>query len=161
MVQRRKRKKNIKMRASRTHGYGSHKKHRGAGSRGGRGMAGSKKHKKTWIMKYKPGHLGKQGFKSLQQRKLVSGKKAINVRDLAKLSAGKKELDVTQLGYDKVLGGGSISVALTVKATYFTESARIKIEQAKGKVIVISVESADVAKVVETADSAEKAKETK
>ena len=36
-------KKVRKFRGSHTHGYGSKKKHRGAGSRGGRGMAGSGK----------------------------------------------------------------------------------------------------------------------
>ena len=38
-----KRKKNTRMRAKTTHGYGSMKKNRGAGNRGGRGMAGSGK----------------------------------------------------------------------------------------------------------------------
>ena len=38
-----KRKKHTKMRAKTTHGYGSMKKNRGAGNRGGRGMAGSGK----------------------------------------------------------------------------------------------------------------------
>ena len=37
------RKKVVKQRGSHTHGWGSKKKHRGAGNRGGRGMAGSGK----------------------------------------------------------------------------------------------------------------------
>ena len=57
------------------------------------------------------------------------------------LAEGKNELNLTKLGYDKVLGGGSISVALNVKAGYFTESAKQKIEAAKGKAVMDSVES--------------------
>ena len=136
-----KKRKNVGMRGSRTHGYGSHKKHRGAGSRGGRGMAGAKRHMKTWFIKNNPGHLGKRGFKSLEQRKMKRGVKAINVRDLESLAAGKKELDMGKLGYDKVIGGGTIKVALSVKAGYFTPKAREKIEQAKGKAIGGSAET--------------------
>jgi len=138
MTQKRKRGKSIKMRGSRTYGYGSHKKHRGAGSRGGRGMAGVKRQKKTWILKHIPSHLGKRGFKSLKQRKLKKAAKAVNVRDLPKLAAEKKELDLSTLGYSKVTGKGSIDVALTVKADYFTESAKQKIEKSGGRVIIAS-----------------------
>jgi large subunit ribosomal protein L15 len=141
MFTKRKSKKTAKLRGSRTHGWGSSKKHRGAGSRGGKGMAGVKRQKKTWLIKNKPGHLGKHGFKSLRQRKLRPAIKSVNVRELAKLAAGNKELDLKKLGYSKVLGGGSINVALTVKADYFTESAREKIEQAKGKAVIATAES--------------------
>ena len=56
MVQKRQGKKTAKLRGSRTHGYGSSKKHRGGGSRGGRGMAGTKRQKKTWMLKHCPDH---------------------------------------------------------------------------------------------------------
>ena len=49
-----KRKKNTRMRAHTTHGWGSMKKRRGAGNRGGRGMAGTGKRaaqKKQTILK--------------------------------------------------------------------------------------------------------------
>ncbi|RLI98571.1 MAG: 50S ribosomal protein L15 [Candidatus Aenigmatarchaeota archaeon] len=132
----RKRKKSIKMRGSRTFGYGSHKKHRGAGSRGGRGNAGTKKHKKTLVMTTRPEHLGKRGFHSLTQRKIRKGKRSINVCDIERMAEGKKEIDLSKAGYDKVLGKGTINSAITVKAAYFTESARQKIEGANGKVVV-------------------------
>jgi large subunit ribosomal protein L15 len=154
MAQKRQGKKTAKLRGSRTHGYGSHKKHRGGGSRGGRGMAGVKRQKKTWLLKHKPGHLGKSGFKSLKQRKLQPSDRVINVRDLAKLAAGNKEVDLAKLGYDKVLGGGSISVALTVKAGYFTESAKQKIEKANGKAVPASGGSEAGAKVPKEAGEA-------
>ena len=138
MVQKRKRKRNVKMMGKRTFGYGSHKKHRGGGSRGGRGVAGMKKHRKTWMIKNEPDHLGKRGFRSLEQRNFRPSKKAVNVGDLVKLAAGKKDIDLSALGYAKVLGGGSIGVPLAVKAGYFTKKAREKIEGAKGKAVSLA-----------------------
>jgi large subunit ribosomal protein L15 len=131
----RKRKKSVKMRARTTHGYGLRKKHRGAGSRGGRGMAGSKKHKKVWVIKNMPGHLGKSGFKSLSQRGISPGVKAINIRDMLRLAGKEKTIDLDKMGYDKLLGTGDIKHAITVKATAFTKLAAEKIEKAGGKII--------------------------
>ncbi len=138
MVQKRARKKSVGMRGSRTSGYGSHKKHRGGGSRGGRGMAGMKKHKKTWMAKNAPNSLGKRGFKSLRQRKLRKEQRTLNVSQIEMLANGSKEIDVSKLGYSRVLGGGEISSPVHVKAGYFTEKARQKIEAAKGKAIPLS-----------------------
>jgi len=136
-----KRKKVIKQRGSKTHGYGSKKKHRGAGSRGGRGMAGVIKHKKFWVMKNKPGHIGKRGFKTLQQRKVAAPRAmAINLRDIEKLAKDKKELDLSKIGYDKVLSTGNLSKPLTIKAYAFSEAAKQKIEKAGGKAIMLREE---------------------
>ena len=61
-----KRKKVVKYRGSHTHGGGAKKKRRGAGHRGGRGMAGSGKRadqKKPTILKlYGNSYFGKKGF---------------------------------------------------------------------------------------------------
>jgi len=137
-----KRKKVIKQKGSKTHGYGSKKKHRGAGSRGGRGMAGVTKHRKFWIMKNRPGHLGKRGFKTLTQRKITPAKpKTINLRDIERLVKTKgsdsKEIDITKLGYEKVLSTGTLNKKLTIKAHSFSEVAKQKIEKAGGKTLVI------------------------
>ena len=66
---------------------------------------------------------------------------AINVSDLEKL--GAKEVDLEYLVKNnlvdrnasvlRILGNGEIKKAITVKATYFTESAKAKIEAAGGK----------------------------
>jgi len=51
-----KRKKNSRLKGSHTYGWGSKKKHRKAGNRGGHGMSGTGKrsdHKKTMILKTK------------------------------------------------------------------------------------------------------------
>lgn len=134
----RKRKRTARMRGSRTHGCGSKKKQRGSGSRGGKGFSGTKKQKKTWVLRYEPDHIGKFGFRSLEQRGIKKSLMAVNVGELERLAGGKKELDLSKHGYGKVLGGGRISSALTVKAYIFTEKAKAKIENAKGKAVQLA-----------------------
>lgn len=138
----RKKSKRSKFRGSRTCGWGKHSKHRGHGSQGGAGMAGGKKHKKTWVAKYAPGRIGKHGFHSLQQRGIRKRDAAINVSDIEKIADGKKELDLSALGIGKVLGGGAIRSAITVKASRFTAQAKAKIEKAGGKIISEGTEEA-------------------
>ena len=130
-----KKKKVVKLRGSKTHGWGSKKKHRGAGSRGGRGFAGSKKQKKTWIMKYERNHLGKRGFKSLQQREIKPSIKAINIRDIPENLLKGTEIDLSKLGYDKLLGSGKLSKPIVFKAKAFSETSKEKITKAGGKAI--------------------------
>ncbi len=134
-----KRKKLVKQRGHRTHGWGSPKKHRGAGSRGGRGHAGSKKHKRVWVAKNEPDRLGKRGFHSLRDKRVKARVRAINLRDLERiaLKKGIKEINLKELGYDKLLGAGEISRKLIVKADMFSASAKEKIEKAGGKLIKI------------------------
>lgn len=128
----RKRKKITKQRGKKWHGYGSKKKHRGAGSRGGRGKAGMFKHKK--ILAIKTGHqFGKRGFKIPEKKRI----KVINLRDLDKLTGklGKTEIDLKQLGYQKVVSHGKLTKPITVKVEKITERAKNKIEEVGGKVI--------------------------
>jgi large subunit ribosomal protein L15 len=130
----RKRRKMRKFRGKRSYGYGSHKKHRGGGSRGGRGNAGMHKHKWSYTVKYEPNHFGKRGFK----RPIAAAKKvkAINLRHLGALAAGKKKIDLTKLGYNKVLGAGRIQTAMEVVAEAFSKKAIEKIEAAGGKAVI-------------------------
>jgi len=124
-----------KKRGSRTCGYGITKKHRGAGSRGGRGNAGMLKHKKTWMLKYDPDHFGRKGFKvPVKAQNIVN---AITLRDLDILARklNKTEIDVSEFGYDKVLSKGVLTQPLTVKAKKFVERAKKKIENSGGKVV--------------------------
>jgi len=131
-----KRKKKVrKLRGSHTHGYGSKKKHRGAGSRGGRGKAGMMKHKKSYMIKYKPDHFGRKGFKvPVHAKKQI---KAINLKDIDMLAKklNKKEIDLNKLGYQKVLSKGKLTQPLTIKANKFTEKAKEKIKEARGEAI--------------------------
>src|SRR3990172_6496941 len=97
-------KKNRKQRGSKSHGWGSKKKHRGGGSQGGKGQSGMMKHKKSWRIKYDPEHFGKVGFNIPYSRKI----KAISLKeiDIFAKRHNKREINVSELGYDKVLGSG-------------------------------------------------------
>ena len=139
------RKKIVKQRGHRTHGWGSPKKHRGKGSHGGKGFAGSKKHKKTYMLKYARDHIGKHGFTSKSGKRL----KTINLRDAVKLAGNGRKLDLTALGYDKLLGTGEIKAALEIKVDYFSAGAREKVEAAKGKIISDAAAAQAVEEVVE------------
>jgi large subunit ribosomal protein L15 len=143
----RKSRKINKMRGSRTVGGGCSKKRRGAGHRGGRGQAGLHKHKWSWTVKYDPHHFGKYGFK--RPRKTVFKFKPVNLSYLdekaqemvekgqANEEDGKIVIDVTEMGYNKVLGSGRVTKALLVKSPLFSESATQKIEEAGGEAVNI------------------------
>ncbi|ASJ09924.1 50S ribosomal protein L15 [Thermococcus sp. P6] len=145
----RRKRKVRKLRGSHTHGWGCKKKHRGGGSKGGRGMAGTGKRKNTkwtWVIKYAPDHLGKRGFhrpKAVQYTPSV-----INLSDIdenlqlfldmgiAVEEGGKVIVDVTGLGVDKVLGTGKLTRPIVIKARYVTPKAEEKIRAAGGEVIL-------------------------
>lgn len=86
-------------------------------------------------MKYEPNHFGKRGFTPIKRRKI----NCISLRELDDIAREKNlnEIDVTQLGYEKVLGTGKISSPLTIKAKFFSENAIRKIEEAKGKAVKV------------------------
>ena len=137
------------MRGQRGHGWGAKKKHRGAGNRGGRGMAGSGKRadqKKPTILKlYGNEYFGKHGFNRPQ--KVIEKIKAINLDKLQnkldyyvenKLITKDKEfyvIDLEKLGYQKLLGGGNLKVKLKISAPYFSENAITKIEKSGGVIV--------------------------
>jgi large subunit ribosomal protein L15 len=127
-----------KMRGSKTHGWGAKKKHRGGGSRGGRGASGYKKHKKSLMIKLYPGgYFGKTGFKIPQKVIRLTATKAINLKDLDIIArkTGKKEINVAELGYDKVLSTGKLTQALTIEAPSFAAKAKEKITSSGGKFV--------------------------
>jgi large subunit ribosomal protein L15 len=134
-----KRKKSSRHRGSFTHSWGHKKKHRGAGSRGGVGKAGTKLHNKFKFWKAGD-RLGKIGFKSLAQRNIKPNIVTINIRDINRMEG--KEIDLTKMGYDKVLGTGELKRAVTVKANYFSAVAEEKIKKAGGKTIALMAEEA-------------------
>lgn len=143
----RKKKKIRKFRGQRTYGYGSHKKHRGKGSRGGRGLAGMHKHKWSYTVKYAPEHFGKRGFKRPQE--IVRRQESINLKELdqiaerlleqklAEKEGDKIKINVSKLGYEKVLGSGKLTKPLIVEAKYFSKSATKKLEKARGEAVKI------------------------
>ncbi len=119
-------KKNVKFRGSKTHGYGSKKKHRGAGSKGGRGYAGSKKHKWIWIIKNEPDHFSKKVLKPKNKKKII------NIRDIENIDS--ETIDLKKLGYNKLLGTGKIGRKnIIIDST--SKIAKQKIEKNNGKII--------------------------
>ena len=144
----RKRKKSRKLRGrTRTMGWGRIGQHRKSGSRGGFGAAGMHKHKWTWVVKYAPNWFGKHGF--TQPPRIQYGVYAINVGELDELARkllieGKavKENDkivinTVELGYNKVLGRGKVTLPLKIITLEVSEKAREKIEAAGGEVVLI------------------------
>lgn len=127
--------KTKKFRGSMTHGRGK-KAGRGAGLRGGRGMAGINKHRviqKIFIERAtnKP-YWGRVGFKRPQH--LAKANEVTNVGRLDGEYPGQDTIDLTAAGIDKLLGAGSIDRAVTVKVAEASASAVEKIEAAGGKV---------------------------
>ena len=144
-----KRKKVGKYRGGSTHGGGARKKRRGAGSRGGRGRAGSGKRAGHMITRYaKEGTtIGKHGFIS----KSRSSVKAVNVSyftsdrvaKLVKEGKAHKEgnaysVDLAALGYNKLLGTGTTPVKLKLTVATCSASAAEKVEAAGGEVVTTS-----------------------
>lgn len=136
MVVRRRKKKN-RLRGQRTHGKGNTKNKRGAGCRGGRGRAGSHKHK---FSKYY------MTFGVKRKLKAKEKPKAINLDELserlAKLGREKKVekegdyivINGNTLPVSKILSTGLISEKILVKNLAVSKKAKEKIEKAGGKV---------------------------
>ncbi|MBT6995301.1 50S ribosomal protein L15 [Candidatus Woesearchaeota archaeon] len=130
-----KRKKNTRMKAKTTHGYGSMKKNRGAGNRGGRGMAGTGKRadqKKPSIIKHEgKRYFGSFGFNRPQSK--VKTPKIINLSEINEiiLKTEAKEFDACK--YDKVLGKGNLTQKIKVKAKSYSKLAKEKIEKVGGE----------------------------
>ncbi|MFH1072961.1 MAG: uL15m family ribosomal protein [Nanoarchaeota archaeon] len=139
------RKKNVRLRGSKTHAWGAMKKHRGAGHRGGRGRAGSGKRadqKKPSYWKEKNWE-GKHGFTS-KSRAHVS---AINIKDLDQTAEklAKEQMiqkaentytiNLKELGYTTLLGTGSTAKKFIITAEHASRGAREKIKAAGGDIL--------------------------
>ncbi len=164
----RKRGKQSRYRGSHTHGFGSMKKHRGSGNKGGKGNAGSGKRadsKKPSFWKDKK-YFGKYGFFPIQ-RKLIS---CVNFNELqlqlADLVEGKKAtvvnhvytINLTELGYDKLLATGKIGHKLHITVELASAKAIEKVKAAGGDVTLsgsVSSDAADEEVADEKADSDE------
>jgi large subunit ribosomal protein L15 len=131
--------KSRRQRGSRYCGWGQVGQHRQSGSRGGIGGAGKHKHFFIRTVIEEPNHFGHDAFNSYN-RNLVH--RWINIRDLDSVVAkhgkvdedGRVILDLTSLGYDKLLGGGKVNSAFGVKVANISESAKEKIQQAGGEI---------------------------
>ena len=119
-----------KFRGSRYHGRGK-KAGRGAGKRGGRGNAGLNKHKVMTRLKYMPGHWGMHGFNRHPGLRVVNT--SINLGEVSEL-AEEDSINLREMGYDKLLGRGSIDRALKITVSEASTRAIEKVEAACGSV---------------------------
>ena len=115
---------------SRYHGRGK-KAGRGAGKRGGRGNAGLNKHRVMTRLKYMPGHWGMHGFNRHPVLRVVNS--SINLGQVAEIAEGDS-IDLSEMGFDKLLGRGSIDRALTIKVAEASAKAIQKVEAAGGSI---------------------------
>ncbi|HVL49497.1 MAG TPA: uL15 family ribosomal protein [Candidatus Thermoplasmatota archaeon] len=142
-----KKRRSSKLRGSREHGRGR-KKGRGAGLRGGKGNAGAHKHKRVqYFSKMTDGdYWGKHGFK--RPVEVQDALVPINVQELDEAiatwaAAGKAQkvgggysVNLTELGFDKLLGSGKVRNAIKVTIATASPRATEKIEEAGGQVDV-------------------------
>ncbi|KAI3765872.1 hypothetical protein L2E82_15918 [Cichorium intybus] len=122
---------------------GKHRKHPG-----GRGNAGGMHHHRILFDKYHPGYFGKVGMRYFHRLRNKFHCPIVNVDKLwsmvpedvrEKASADKiPVVDVTQLGYFKVLGKGMVppSHPMVVKAKLISKTAEKKIKEAGGAVLL-------------------------
>ena len=133
-----------KLRGSRSHGWGV-RQHKGKGSHGGHGRAGGDGTKMSYTIKYEPNRYGKHGFHSVMGISVNT----VNVGEINEL-AGKlsmenhilseneqEVIDLDSLGFDKLLGSGTVNRPLNVKVKSYSQLALKKVEDAKGHITKI------------------------
>lgn len=133
-----------KTRGSRTQGYGRIGQHRDSGSKGNRKVG---RHKHLWskIVTSEPDYFGKSGFTSPQSIHRIEN--TLNIQRLTTMTPttqdGKNIINLTSLGYTKLLGTGKISKPLTVTVPACSKLAQEKITEAGGQVITASQENGE------------------
>ena len=130
--------KTRRLRGGRHMGWGQVGQHRASGHKGGHGVTGFQKHHYSSLLKDEPDHYGHESTSPPHPN---ITKKWASVRDLDDLFAkfgkeedGKKIVDLESAGYDKLLGGGNISNAYSVKVENFTASAEEKLKAVGGEI---------------------------
>ena len=134
-----KERKTRKMRGSRTHGYGRIGQHRDAGSKGQR-KVGRHKHLWSYVTAHEPDYFGKKGFTSPQSLKRKENTLNIKQLDQIATKTPDTQIDLTSLGYTKLLGTGKITKPLTITIPSCSKTAAEKIEKAGGKISTESQE---------------------
>jgi large subunit ribosomal protein L15 len=110
---------------------------------GGHGNAGWKRHRWSSVIRY-GWQIGKTGFTPVNQHP----QKPINVGDLelglerlieqgkAKQADGKIEINLSEIGYTKLLGSGRITRPVRIIVAQSSEKATEKVSQAGGQVVL-------------------------
>lgn len=103
-------------------------------------MAGLHKHKWSYTVKYMPDHFGSNKWHPPNR---VIADRWINLNQLSSLTVASGIIDLTTLGYDKLLGQGEVRSALKVKVARASKSAVEKIKAAGGSIEVLEVAEPD------------------
>ena len=133
-------KRNRKFNGTRNHGKGNAKNRRGKGGKGGWGRAGTHKHRFTYITRYERhwmSHGGRYGFANQNAGAELP---VINLYEIDQLArSGKVEKQDGKLTFDfegKVLGTGSITMPIVVRALAFSEKAKEKLKACGGSAVM-------------------------
>ena len=89
-------------------------------------------------LKYMPGHWGMHGFNRHPSLRTVNS--SINVGVVSEIATEDK-IDLTELGYDKLLGSGQISKSLHIIVKEASSRAIEKVEAAGGTVEMENLDS--------------------
>ena len=148
------RKKNSRQRGSHTHGWGSMKKHRGAGNRGGAGNAGSGKRsdsKKPSFWKNKTEE-GKYGFVNRGRHKPVKSINTLTLerklseylsKNFAKEENGGISINLLSAGYSKLISKGKVCKKMFVTCDSASSKAVKEIESLGGSVTLLKEKGVD------------------
>ena len=82
-------------------------------------------------LKYMPGHWGMHGFNRHPGLRVVNS--SINLGQVAEIADGDS-IDLSEMGFDKLLGRGRIDRALTIKVAEASAKAIQKVEAAGGSI---------------------------
>jgi large subunit ribosomal protein L15 len=128
-----------KTRGSRTQGYGRIGQHRDSGSKGNRKVG---RHKHLWskVVTSEPDYFGNHGFTSPQS--LHKKENTINIQKLVEI-AENSAVNLTEMGYTKLLGTGKMTKPLTVTVPTCSKTAEEKIVKAGGKIMAVSKENGE------------------
>jgi len=128
-----------RQRGSRTMGWGQVGQHRKSGGKGGVGKAGLLKHKWSWTVVHDPDHFTREKPKP-PQRTIVT--KWVNVGQLDSIArsvgseVGKILIDLKGMGYQKLLGQGSVAGQYKILISSASASAKGKVQKAGGELVL-------------------------
>jgi large subunit ribosomal protein L15 len=135
--------KTRKHRGTRTQGWGRIGQHRKTGSRPYRK---ANRHKQGWsyVTTYEPDYFGKHGFISRQSK--TRNTTIMNLTRLEALATqlpNEQIIDLTSLGFAKLLGTGKATKPITVKVHSCSKTAAEKIQKAGGKILIAAEETGE------------------
>jgi large subunit ribosomal protein L15 len=97
-------------------------------------MAGLHKHKWSYTVKYMPDHFGSNKWHPPSPSVT---EKWLNVDQLGAIGNPGGKIDLVEMGYDKLLGSGTVQAAFQVRTNRASKSAIEKIRKAGGSVEVL------------------------